>query len=49
MIAVADKVLKWFDDAEKVVVTVVNGRIQVDCKECPLNSKFCRDVMIESL
>ena len=47
MIAVADKILKWFDDAEKAVVTVVNGRIQVS--QCPLYSKFCRDVMTESL
>ena len=51
MITVADKVLKWFDDdiPEKAVVTVVNGRIQVDCKQCPLYSNFCRDVMVESL
>ena len=42
MIVVADKILKWFDDdAEKAVVTVVNGRIQVS--QSPLYSKFCRD------
>ena len=42
MITVADKILKWFDDdAEKAVVTVVNGRIQVS--QSPLYSKFCRD------
>ena len=51
MITVADKVLKWFDDEipEKAVVTVVNGRIQVDCKQCPLYGKFCHDVMVETL
>ena len=50
MITVADKALKWFDNdiPEKAVVTVVNGRIQVDCKQCSLCSKFCRDVMAES-
>ena len=42
LITVADKILKWFDDdAEKAVVTVVNGRIQVS--QSPLYSKFCRD------